>query len=109
MSESLRRLARYAEYSRLSSASVTQTGTAVLQRTVATSLWGAPHPPNIERELVLPAAAVLRQMNADVCRGRPFTPDGYAQLLREAIRLYRVGKQYEEAIDVNECCCWCCF
>jgi hypothetical protein len=64
------------------------------------SVWGARHSTNVANELVLPSAAALKQMSADVCRARPFTSSGYVSLLKEAVRILRAASEYEEAVDM---------
>lgn len=66
------------------------------------SLWGARHSANAVAELVLPSASQLTQMQSDVCRSRQFSADGYCLLLKDAVRLLRLGAQFEDAIEVNK-------
>ena len=39
-------------------------------------------------------------MSADVCRARPFTPNGYVRLLRDGVRVLRAAHEYEDAVDL---------
>eukprot|EP00727_Mastigamoeba_balamuthi_P009873 m51a1_g5508 putative DOCK (Dedicator of cytokinesis) protein (1848) ;mRNA; f:378177-385230 len=58
--------------------------------------------PLIERESTMPPSEMLHAVKEEICLGKEFTPEGYENILRQAVDILRKASLFEECIEVYQ-------